>query len=132
MARTLTSFVNSSPTALVTAVNTYLATLTNPIIRQVQVNLIQQQARAGLEYCCTVEFDTGGAAIGTPWLLAINQNKALSSLVTTEQAFLAANPTYFIAGGRLLFIDTIFQFPLYSMWRVYNTTAGASANYLPL
>lgn len=125
------SFLASNAADLVAAINTFLATLTNPIIRRLDVKVSDEARRIGVEYTALLSWETGGSVIATPWLARIDESTSLTGLETTVQAFLTANPTYFISATVLHVLDNDANFKM-KKWigvTVYNTTAGAYANY---
>ncbi len=132
MALTIAGFSNTQPSALVTAVNTALALLTNPTLRTVGISVRDQPRYLGVEYSLVYSYDTGGAALGTPFLIAIDENKTLAALVAAIQARYVANAAYFWAAPLFYRRNGQAKLPIYGACTLYNTTGGASANFTPL
>lgn len=131
MAQFIKTFSATNPTALVTAMNAFLATLTNPTIRGWSFDVQNLQKNIGWEFAASVSYTDGGAALATPFLLRIDQNIKLSTLEATLQAYITAN-AYFFSGSKLAQVDGgSGNFRTYFAATIYNTTAGASANFLP-
>jgi len=118
--------------SLVTAVNTFLATLVNPTIRFVDYLAFWVDKRMGTQYTITITYDTGGQALATPFLLRIDEDINLAALLTTLNAAYAAN-AYFWAGTRWKTLDRdSIKIKRYSAATFYNTTLAAGANnWLP-
>ena len=132
MARFVESFVATNAGDLVTAINTFLATLTNPTIRGVNFSVVRCDGRIGDEYSVVLRYDDGGAVLATTFLVRIDEAPILETANTALQTFLTANAAYFVNGGNLQMVDGEQTFRKFSILTVYNTTGGASANYLPL
>lgn len=132
MARFVESFVATNSGDLVTAVNTFLATLTNPTIRGVDFSIVRQDGRIGDEYSLVLRYDDGGAVLATPFLVRVDESVTLDTAATALQTFLTANAAYFVNGGALQMVDGGEKYRKYSILTMYNTTGGASANYLTL
>lgn len=132
MASLIQSFSSSTMAALVTAVNTALAALVNPTIRSVDYQLNRQDGVIGDSYNCTIRYDTAGAVLATPFLIVINEGQNIAVPNAAVQTFLTANPTYFVGPTKVQLVNGEQQFKKFSMLTLYNTTAGASANYSAL
>jgi hypothetical protein len=132
MAKTIVGFTDTTSDAWVAQMVAALAALTNPTIRGLGTSIANQQRRIGTEYRAVLTYDTGGAALATPFLVRNDQAGTLAALITAVQAFYAANPTYFICAPIFYTIDNPVNTPLYGALTLYNVTAGASANFLPL
>lgn len=129
MARFVESFYYATASQLVTAVNTFLATLTNPNIRCVQYDLVREDGRIGEEYSLTIRYDDGGAALATPFLIRVDEDTAIEDANDTLQTFMTANAAYFFGKTALQVVDGGNKFRKNSLLTIYNTTGGASANF---
>jgi hypothetical protein len=132
MAKTIAGFTNTQPSALVTAVNTALALLTNPTMRGMSISVHDQQQYLGLEYSLQYSYDTGGAALGTPFLIAIDEKATLAALIAAIQARYAGNAAYFWAAPIFYRLNPGAKLPIFGACTLYNTTGGASANFATL
>lgn len=131
MARTNSVTEKAGAAAFVTAMNALLAALTDPNIRGVSFNVDERQRRNQRQYSGVITSDTGGAALATPFLVNVIEANSLAALQTALDAFQAANPSYFFAHTEYKFLYTGSRDPKYIAITIYNTTAGATANYLP-
>jgi hypothetical protein len=132
MARFSESFYSPTAAALVTAINTFLATLVNPTIRQLEFSLVRNDGTIGDEYSVLLRYDDGGAALATPFLVRLDEAQSLAAAETLLQAFMTANAAYFIGATALQVADGEQTFKKNSLLTIYNVTGGASANYTPL
>ncbi len=132
MARTVAQTTASTKTAMVTNTNVLLAALTNPVIKGLKISVGDEQRRMGREYRALLTYDTGGAALATPFLIGLYEEKSMAALVTALQTFMSANVAYFFAAPFLYVIDDQVRTPAYGAMLLYNTTGGASANCVPL
>ncbi len=132
MARLIHAISADNAPDFVTAVNTFLATLTNPTLVQVSWTVTTFDHRVGTQYRAVISYDTGGAALGTPFLIRVDENQNLDLATADVQTFVTANAGYFILGARLFYNDNGIRLPKYSLITLYNTTGGASANYAAL
>ncbi len=118
---------------LVTAVNTFLATLTNPTIRQLALSIYRVPRRNGVRFELMISYSDGGAALATPFLIRLDTASSMAALQTAVQAAITANGSYFWAGTRLGVVDNEDNADrsraVYGL-TPYNATAGASANWL--
>lgn len=133
MARTSAGFINTNPTNLAAAVNAALAALTNPTLRNVQLSIDRMQRRPGVQYRVIYSYDTGGAALATPFTISMIEAATMAALITAINAAVGAN-SGFNAAPFLYVIDTDDQvkLPLYGAMLLQNATGGASANFTPL
>ncbi len=131
MALFVDSFQAQSLSDLETTVNAALAALTNPTIRLFTLDTWVDQRRIGTDLRGLLTYEDGGASLGTPFVLKTFFGTILVDLEADIQTFIDANPTYFITGVRLLFVDVGHREPQYIAWLLYNTDSSASANYLP-
>jgi hypothetical protein len=131
MARSFVTSTKSGSAAFVTAINAALAALTNPTIRGISFNADERQRRNGRSYSGVISYDTGGAALATPFLLSVIEASSMAALVTALNAFVAANPTSFIAHTEYKYLYTGSRDPRFIALTLYNATAGATANYVP-
>ncbi len=131
MARTITSTSATKPADLVSQLNVIFAALTNPSLRGLSLSVSDEQRQTGRKFDALLAYDTGGAALATPFLAGFYQNKTLAGLVVDLQTFTTAN-SYFFAMPIFFVIDDQVHTPAYCALLLYNTTTGASANFLPL
>lgn len=134
MAIVIQDFQAQSAAALVTAVNTYLATLTNPKINGVSIVVDEDARTLGRTYRCLLTTQTGGAAIGTPWVLTLAEGQSTAVVADVAQAYVVANAAAFISAPRIMtwYSDGGSLIARCAMWLMANATGGASANWLPL
>ena len=132
MARSFLVSETPGSAAFVTAINAALAALTNPTIRGISASVDERQRRDQRIYSGIVSYDTGGAALATPFLVRVDEASSLADLKTALDAAIAANPTYFWSHTQYVFLYTSARTPRYIGITMYNTTGGASANFLPL
>ncbi len=131
MSRTNNTVEAVGASAFVTAMNALLAALTNPIIRGVSFAVDERQRRDQRPYFGFISSDTGGAALATPFLVRVDEAASMVDLQTALDAYQAANPGYFFAHTEFKYLYTGSRTPRFIAITVYNTTAGATANYLP-
>lgn len=132
MAITVASFQAASASALETVINTALAALTNPIFRGLFASIWVEPRREGTELRALLTTASGGSSLATPFVFKTFSGTTLAAAQAAAQAFITANSGYFFSAVRLLFVDVDEREPTYIAWVIYNTTGGASANYLPL
>lgn len=131
MARFCDQFSATNIAALKIAVDAALAALTNPTLRFVDLEVIDQTNRIGLELNLLISRQDSGAALATDFTFEIYQAGSMAALKVLIDAYIAANTSAFISGFRLLTLDTDGQLPSYIGYFIANATAGASANFLP-
>ncbi len=132
MARLFKTFGAQTAASLVTTVNAFLATLVNPTIVDLEFVLARNALRNGDDYRLTLRYNSGGAALATPFLIRIDEASILVSAETTLQAFLTANAGFFFGDTLFGFIDDGgVKLSKAALLTVYNVTSGASANYMP-
>ncbi len=133
MALVVVAIQAQSAADLVTAVNTYLATLTNPIVNRVDICVDETGITVGRSYRCVITTQTGGAVIATPWLLAISEGISAADALTTITALLAANPAAFFAAPQIRnwYADGNNLLKKCAIYILRNATGGASANWVP-
>lgn len=131
MARTIAQTSATKPDDLVTNLNTLLGTLTDPVIVGLGLSVSDEQRQTGRKFDVLLTYDTGGASLATPFLVALYQSKSMAALVVALQTFITAN-AYFFATPIFFVIDDQVHTPAYCALLLYNTTTGASANFLPL
>lgn len=131
MARSFVVGENPGSAAFVAAVNTALALLTNPTIRGVRFNIDERQRRDQRVYSGVISYDTGGAALATPFLIRVDEAGSIADLKTALDAAIAAHPAYFWASTNYFYLYTGARNPRYIGITPYNTTGGASANWVP-
>lgn len=132
MAITVDAIQADSASAFTTAINTILAALTNPIFRGLDLSAWVDQRRIGTELRALLTTASGGGALATPFVFKAFSGATLAAVQAAAQTFISANTGYFFTGVRILFVDVAHREPQYVAWLIYNTTSGASANYLPL
>ena len=132
MARFVDSFSAQSLAALETAVNAVLAGLTNPSIRGFDLCLLDTPRKINLELRALLQYSDSGAVLATPFLLKTFSDTNLADVETAIQTFMDAQAAYFYGSPRLLFIEPDGKQAINVAWLIYNTTGGASANYLLL
>ncbi len=118
---------------LLSLVNAFLAGLVNPTVRRWSLDARLVEKRQNVQWTFFAEYDTGGAALATPFTLRVDQNTSAANLVTAVNTFLSTY-TGFPTAGVLTKLDSDVQgyAKQYVESRLLNTTAGATANYLPL
>ncbi len=129
MARSFVVAENPGSAAFVTAVNALLAVLTNPTIVGAEFNVDERQRRDQRVYSAVISYDTGGAALATPFLIRVDEAGSIADLKTALDAAIAANPTYFWAATRYAYLYTGARNPRYIGITPYNVTGAASANW---
>jgi hypothetical protein len=131
----LTSALGSGSAAFVTALNTALAALTNPTIQRIDFDVLSLAGLNGREYSALVSYLTGGASLATPFMVLVTEATTLSALATAvAAAIVALGGTPFVVGTqyrRLQDPARASRNPIYVGITIYNTTAGASANWTP-
>ena len=128
----LTKIISAtSGSALAVAVNAYLAGLTNPTVRRLDVTYDDAPSTTGGEWSCTIDHTDSGAALATPFLISVQEKRTTTDLQTAVQTLLTDNPTYFFAGTRYI-VRPAARGRLQKAIGVliYNTTAGSSANWV--
>ncbi len=123
--------LNAGADSFVTALNTLLATLTDPTVVGVQFNVDEQQRRDQRQYSAFISADTGGAALGTPFKVRVDEASSIDALKTAIDAWQLANGSFFFASTVYIFKYTGSRTPRFIGITIYNETAGASANYVP-
>ncbi len=133
MALVIRSFQATSAATLVTLVNTYLATLTNPLIHGVWLAVTEDARTLGRTYRALITTETGGAVIATAWQLSIWEGQNASDVGDLAVAFVAANPGAFIIAPRIetWYYDGGSLSAKCAGWLMANATSGASANWVP-
>jgi len=118
---------------LLSLVNAALAALVNPTIRRFSLDARIVEKRQNIQWMFFLEYDTGGAALATPFTLRVDQNTSAANLVTAVNTFLSTF-TGFSTAGRLTKLDSDVQGynRQYAEARLLNATAGASANFAQL
>lgn len=134
MALVVRDFQAQNAADLVTAVNAYLATLTNPKINGVWITADEDGRTLGRTYRAMISTQTGGAVIATPWVLTITEGQNSDVVGDAARAYVLANGSAFIAAPRILtwYSDGGSLTSRCAMWLMANATVGASANWLPL
>jgi hypothetical protein len=130
MARSFVVSEKPGSAAFITAVNALLAALTNPTIAGIEFNVDERQRRNQKVYSGVISYDTGGAALATPFLLSVVEASSMAALKTALDAVIAANPTYFYSRTVYRYLYTSSRDPRYIGLTLYNTTGGASANFV--
>lgn len=129
----IASFAANDPADLLTALNAYLAGLTNPIVNGIDIEVVITPRQLGRPYSVLVVTQTGGSSIATPWIVAIYEANTLAAAAASAAAFVTANPGYFYPAvkQRSFYIGAGAQTPRVAVIQIYNATSGASANWLP-
>jgi hypothetical protein len=129
----LASFAANDALDLTTALNAYLAGLTNPIINAIDIEIAFQPRQLGRPMGALVTSQTGGSAIGTPWTVQIFENTTLALVTASIAAVIAATPGAFYAAPKMryYYIGAGSQTPRVMGILIANATGGASANWLP-
>jgi len=132
MARFTETITAQTLPALITAVNTFLATLTDPTIRYFEFLAQRPQKRTGTNFLFSVSYEDGGAALATDFTFNVLQQPNAADLDTEIAAEYASTPAAFFTGIRLARLDQD-DTRLETFFAAYltNATGGASANYLP-
>lgn len=86
-----------NPTAFVTQINALLGPLLSHTIRRVEFYPGQSLAKFGDDLKFDVTYDNAGTAITTPFLVNTFSGNTLATAVASAQAFISANPTYFLS-----------------------------------
>lgn len=133
MAFFVKTFTATSAASLVSAVNTFLATLVNPTIRGLTYSVSRPSDRVGNAYTLTLNYSDGGAALATVFTLEVQESRFLNgqagSIETVLAALYVANPAVYFSGVRIASLDeSNTELPLYSAAYLRNATAGATAN----
>jgi hypothetical protein len=120
---------------LVTLVNTYLATLVNPTVRQWALDVRVVEKRMALQWLFSVTTDDSGAALANPFTLSIIQATSAANLALTLNTMYAAIlPVQFFAGPRITKLDSDINTigKQFIAAGLQNALAAAVANYLPV
>ncbi len=133
MALILAAFQAQSAADLVTAVNTALALLTNPIINRLDVVVDETGPTIGRTYRALLTYQTGGSVIATPWTLAISEGQSTAEAVVAINALIAANPSAFFGAPCLKnwYADGSNLLKRCCIYVVANGDGAASANWVP-
>jgi hypothetical protein len=130
-----TTAQGSGMAAFVTAFNAALAALNNPTIQRIDFDALSLARLNGREYSSLISYLSGGASLATPFQLLVTEATTLALLATqVSTAITALGGTPFVAGTqyrRLQGIDRAARNPIFVGFTVYNTTAGATANWIP-
>ncbi len=134
MAIVVKDFQAQSAADLVTLVNTYLATLTDPIVNGVSISADEDGRTIGRTYRAIITTQTGGSTIATAWELTIAEGQNADTVGDYARAFVLANGSAFITAPRIMswYPESGSLTSRCAMWLLANATAGASANWLPL
>ncbi len=133
MALVLAAFQAQSAADLVTAVNTALALLVNPIVNRLDIAVDESGPTIGRTYRAVLTTQTGGGVIATPWILAISEGQNAAEALTPITALVAANPAAFFAAPclRNWYSDGNNLLKRCCVYVMRNATGGASANWTP-
>lgn len=125
----------SGLTAFVNAFNAAMAALTNPTVQRVDFDVLSLARLNGREYSALISYLSGGASLATPFQLLVTESTSLSGLATAVAAAITAlGGTPFVAGTqyrRLQNVSLAARNPIFVGLTIYNTTAGATANWIP-
>ena len=133
MAIVITSFQAQNAADLEDAINTFLATLTNPKINRIDIQATEDARTLGRTYRAIVTTQTGGSVIATPWVVAIFEGQNASDVADECAALVAAGGSSFFGSPRIgtWYSDGGSLSARCFAWIAKNATAGASANWLP-
>ncbi len=117
-------------TDFVNQVNTYLATLVNPLILAWSVVVFNEPRRLGQGFKALITSNTGGAALATPFVLDVILAPSADPMTTALAAYRALYPTSFISSPKFFYNmdDQVTQSQMVASF-FRNPTAGATANY---
>ncbi len=134
MAIVVEAFQATSAADLVTAINTYLATLTNPKINGVSIDVEEDGRSLGRTYRALITTQTGGAVIATPWVLSIFEGLTAEEVEEDVITLVAGGGSTFYSAPRIQswYYNTGSHLQKCMAWIMANSTAGGSANWLPL
>jgi hypothetical protein len=134
MAYVIQTFQYQSFADLQTAVNAYLAGLTNPIINGFYISVQEDQRTLGRTYRAVLTTKTGGAVIATAWTLQGGEGKTLAEAIAVVNAYIAAAPAAFTCSPRINSwpYDGGSFSARCAAWVLANATIGASANWTPV
>jgi hypothetical protein len=125
------AFSATSAAGLVTAVNAFMATIPNMIMRRLDVTVFDEARRIGIEYTALLSYATSGTVIADPWQVRIDEVTSMATLETNVQAFLDANVSAWISGTQLRVLDNDANSKC-KKWigvTVWNADSGAYVNY---
>ena len=133
MALVLNSVAANDATDLVTAINAYLAGLTNPIINAIDIEIAFQPRQLGRPMGALITTQTGGSVIATPWTVQIFEATTLALVTASMAAYILANGSAFFAAPKMryYYIGAGAQTPRVAGILIANATGGASANWQP-
>ncbi len=131
MARSFVVSEKPGSAAFITDLTTKLAALTNPTIRGISFNIYEGQRRNQRQYSAVISYDTGGAALATPFIPSVTEAGSMAALKTAMDAVIAAHASYFYSHVEYKFLYTSARDPRYIGIMLYNVTGAASDNYLP-
>jgi hypothetical protein len=130
MAIVSTAIQGENVVDFVNQVNTYLATLANPLILAWSVVVFNEPRRLGQGFKALITSNTGGPSLGTPFLLdvllapsAVPMTAAIATYRTTYAGQFISSPQFFYNMD-----DQVTQSQMVTSF-FRNVTAGASANY---
>ena len=132
MSRFVLGFVANNAADLVLSINTALAALVDPTINRLEFNVERQDGQIGDLYSAVLRYTDGGAVLATPMQVRMDEAQALASAVAALQAFLTANPLHFVGPTLEEMVDGEQFLSRFSLLTLFNVTAGASANYIPV
>ena len=117
---------------LVSLVNTYLATLTNPVIKGWSLDVRTMNKRMNLQWAFAVISEPDGAALVNPFTLNIQLGLSAFALQTTLNTLYGSIlPTQFLSFSRITKLDSDNQAlsKQFVAASLQNALASASANY---
>jgi hypothetical protein len=131
MATTDALFQATSPLDLVTQVNAYLLTLTNPTIKGWEVQAVDIVRQIGIQYRMLLTTESGGAALATPFLLDVLQYDSTAALQAAMASYRTSYASQFFSAPKFWFApdDNVTTSKVVAMF-IRNTTVGAVANYV--
>lgn len=134
MAIVVEAFQAQDAPTLVTAINAYLATLTNPKINGVSIVATEDARTLGRTYRALITTQTGGAVIATAWVLSIYEGQNAEDVEESIATLVAGGGGTFYSAPRIMtwYFDGGALSKRCAAWIMANSTGGASANWLPL
>lgn len=114
----------------VNQVNTYLATLVNPLVLAWSVVVFNEPRRLGQGFKALITTNTGGAALATPFLLDVLLAPSADPMTTAIAAYRVTYAGQFVSSPKFFYNmdDQVTQSQMVTSF-FRNVTAGATANY---
>lgn len=134
MAIVIESFQAQNSADLQSAINTYMAGLTSPIIRGIWITATEDARTLGRTYRALITTETGGAAVD-PWIISVFEGQNASDVGDAVAALVTASPADFFCAPRIdsWYFDGGSLSARCFGWVMENTdTANATADWLLL